>query len=213
MLWQPDWARTSCLSSSKDAHPSTAHSRSGLSLTARPSIWPQWGSEGMVGEQEGTRQGLSANSLLTESPKSSGSSGHASPAHSRPASVPASSQHSANSSLRHYQGRDHVPRPPPGQPDGTTSSTEPEPHLPGPQGPCLISACSTNQTLSTAKPSFPSSWPCDSRQISDVPEHRKEAVMRPRRATGQLSLPSTLHANKPERRPRRVHEKRPRDRH
>lgn len=54
---------------------------------------------------------------------------------------------------------------------------EPEPHPHGPQGLCLILACSTNQILSRAKLSFPNSGPRDSQQISDVPGHKKEAVM------------------------------------
>lgn len=54
---------------------------------------------------------------------------------------------------------------------------EPEPHPRAPQGLRLILACFTNQILSRAKLSSPNSWPRDSHQTSDVPEHRKEAVM------------------------------------
>lgn len=74
LLWLPERAETGCLSFSNDAQPSTVHTADLGSVSQHVpasacwgSLRSQRGSGGMVGEEEGTRQGLSANGLLTES--------------------------------------------------------------------------------------------------------------------------------------------------
>ena len=120
-----------------------------------------------MGERGGARQRLSRHHVLAESPRAweqlvmpPGT------ARSAPAPDPALAQPSTGSSLRHRQGADHFLQPlhvsqrAPASSPGSQNPTHPEPGL------CLISACSTTQTLRTAsqKPGFPARRPRDGHQ-------------------------------------------------